>query len=165
MHRRALLALWMLLLLCRPFAANADPATLIVQGLDGAERRVGAAEWAALPHVRLEAKDHGGKDTVFEGVRLRDVLDLAGAPSGKALRGRNLAQYVLAEGADGYRVVYTLAEMDPDFQAGVILIADRRDGQPLDASDGPLRLIAPADKHQARWVRQLVRISVRQAAE
>ncbi len=165
MHRRALMALWGLVLFCRSFAAIADTAALVLQPLDGAERRVGAAEWAALPHVRLEAKDHGGKDTVFEGVSLRDVLDLAGAPAGKALRGRNLAQYVLVEAADGYRVVYTLAEMDPDFQAGVILIADRRDGQPLDATDGPLRIIVPADKHQARWVRQLVRISVRQAAE
>ena len=33
-----------------------------------------------------------------------------------------------------------------------------RDGKPLDAKQGPLRLIVPDESRPARWIRQVVRI-------
>jgi hypothetical protein len=42
----------------------------------------------------------------------------------------------------------------------VVLVADRRDGNPMNQDEGNLRLILPHEKRHARWVRQVVRITV-----
>jgi hypothetical protein len=60
-------------------------------------------------------------------------------------------------------VTFSLAEADPDFGDRHILVADARDGQPLDAATGPLRLIVPQDTRQGRWVRMLTSIRVLRA--
>jgi DMSO/TMAO reductase YedYZ molybdopterin-dependent catalytic subunit len=61
---------------------------------------------------------------------------------------------------DGYRVVFSLPELDPAFSDGRALLADRMDGQPLSAHDGPLRLVLPSEKREARWVRMVERIEM-----
>jgi hypothetical protein len=43
----------------------------------------------------------------------------------------------VAEGTDKYSAVYSLAEVDPAFHGGTVIVADRMDGQPLGAKDGP----------------------------
>ena len=65
--------------------------------------------------------------------------------------------------ADGYRVVFTLPEIDPAFNDRLILLADRRDQQLLSSEEGPLRLIVPGEKRQARWVRQVTTVTIRRA--
>jgi hypothetical protein len=107
--------------------------------------------------------DHDGKESAFEGVALVDVLRLAGVPIGKDLRGDKLTTQVIAEAADGYRAVFALTELDPAFTDRVILLADRRDDQPLSAAEGPLRIVVPGEKRHARWVRQVIALTVRRA--
>jgi hypothetical protein len=65
--------------------------------------------------------------------------------------------------ADGYRVVFALPKIDLAFNDRLILLADRRDQQPLPPEEGPLRLIVPGEKRQARWVRQVTTVTIRQA--
>jgi hypothetical protein len=89
------------------------------------------------------------------------LLAKYGAPLGKDLRGAALANYVLATGADGYRVVYSLAEVDPSFHPGDVIVADTMDGKPLDARTGPFRLVSTEDKRPARGVRNLVSLEVK----
>lgn len=50
-----------------------------------------------------------------------------------------------------------------DAASGAIL-ADTRDGKPLDAHEGPYRIIVPGEKRPGRWVRQVQRIELRFAA-
>jgi hypothetical protein len=64
-----------------------------------------------------------------------------------------MAVGLIASAPDGYRVLFSLTEFDPAFSDRVILLADRRDGQPLDNREGPLRLVVPGDKRHARWIR------------
>jgi DMSO/TMAO reductase YedYZ molybdopterin-dependent catalytic subunit len=94
---------------------------------------------------------------------LADLLEKYAAPLGKELRGAALANYVVATGADGYKVVYSLAEIDPSFHPGDVIIADRMDGKPLDTHTGPFRLVSTEDKRPARGVRNLVAIEVKAA--
>jgi hypothetical protein len=61
---------------------------------------------------------------------------------------------------DGYRVVFSLAELDPGIQDSNVLVADKVDGHALDGKVGPLRLVAPLDKRPARWVRMVQSIRV-----
>jgi DMSO/TMAO reductase YedYZ molybdopterin-dependent catalytic subunit len=57
-------------------------------------------------------------------------------------------------------VVFTLAELDPQFANESVLIADKRDGKPLPERQGPLRLVCASDKEGARSVRMLETIEV-----
>ncbi|MGH7594354.1 MAG: hypothetical protein ACRELE_10965 [Gemmatimonadales bacterium] len=57
----------------------------------------------------------------FAGVAIIDLLRLVGAPSSDSLRGKELADYVLVEARDGYRVVFALAEFDAGFTDRVML--------------------------------------------
>jgi DMSO/TMAO reductase YedYZ molybdopterin-dependent catalytic subunit len=118
---------------------------------------------AALPRREVRTCDHDGTEATFAGVALADLLQLAGVPLGEKLRGSNMALYLLVEAADGYRVVFALPELDPAFTERVVLLADHRDGQPLAATEGPLRLVVPDEKRHARWVRQVGSGTVRRA--
>ena len=91
---------------------------------------------------------------------LDEVLRAAGVKFAKELRGKRLTDYLLVKTADGYRVVFALPELDSSYRDTEILLADSRDGKPLEGSDGRLRLVIPHEKRYARWVRQIVALSI-----
>ena len=137
----------------------APVATVVVGGEVATPLRLDATALRKLPRAAIDADDHG-KRAHFEGAALAEVLRAAGAPLDAQLRGKNLALYVRISAADGYRAVYSLAELDPALHDGVVILADRRDGRALDAKEGPFRVVAPGDKRPARWVRQVVAIDL-----
>ena len=122
-----------------------------------------AADLATLPRQTLRARDHQGRESVFEGVALVELLQRAGVPLGKELRGDRMVTYVVVGAPDGYRVMFALPEIDPAFSDRLILLADRRDQQPLSPGEGPLRRIVPGEKRQARWARQVTSATIRRA--
>jgi DMSO/TMAO reductase YedYZ molybdopterin-dependent catalytic subunit len=69
----------------------------------------------------------------------------------------------VATGSDGYKAVLALAEADPEFHPGEVLVADQMDGKPLDPKTGPFRLVVTEDKRPARSVHSLVSIEVKSA--
>jgi Oxidoreductase molybdopterin binding domain len=123
-----------------------------------------AAALAQRPRRQVEASDHGTAAR-WEGADLQELLAAAGAPLGKALRGPNLTRCVLVSAADGYKVIFALAEFDPEFGNNGALLADRRDGKPLDAKEGPFRLILPREQRAGRWVRQVTTIELRDCGQ
>jgi hypothetical protein len=120
---------------------------------------IDAATLAALPREPVTATAHG-KTLHCEGVPIATLLRAAQAMPIEPLRGARLASYVLVTARDGYRAVYSLAELDPTLGNARVLLVDRCDGKPLDDEAGPLRLIAPGDSRPARWVRQVQSIAV-----
>jgi hypothetical protein len=64
-----------------------------------------ASDLAMLPRRTLQVRDHEGRESVFEGVALVELLQRAGVPLGKDLRGDRIVTYILVGAADGYRVV------------------------------------------------------------
>lgn len=113
------------------------------------------AEFRALPHVTISVHNaHSNSDESYSGVPLASLFAKLNVPLGKNLRGEALTAYVLASGTDGYTVLLSLAEVDPNFHAGQVLVADTRNGQPL-TDDGPFRLIVSDDQRPARWVHNL----------
>jgi len=118
------------------------------------------ADLEKLPPIAIKAKDHGGKERMYGGVALVEVLRQAGVTLGGQLRGGNLAKYVLISAADGYRVVFSLPEIDPEFASQTILLAYAEDNKPLPAGEGPFRLVVPDEKKHARWIRDIVSIKI-----
>ena len=95
----------------------------------------------------------------YRAVSLHCFLEEAGIQFGDALRVPQMASYVIVEGRDGMQVVLSLASLDEPFGGGVYL-ADAVDERPL---GGDYRLIIPGDARPTRWVRQVVRITVKAA--
>jgi DMSO/TMAO reductase YedYZ molybdopterin-dependent catalytic subunit len=143
--------------------ADNDAALLSLKGEVKQELQLTAADLKAIPRVKVTAKDHDGTAREYEGVALQTLLAKAGVPLGSELRGKNMTLFVVAEATDGYRAVFSLAELDADFAGVQVIVADLEDGKPLDAQHGPLRMVVPGDKRQGRWVRLLKNISVQKA--
>ena len=126
--------------------------------------RLAPAELKAMPHTTVTIHNsHTNADETYSGVRVADLLAKMNAPLGGDLRGEALANYVIATGLDGYQAVLALAEVDPSFHPGEVLVADAMDGKPLDVHSGPLRLVVTEDKRPARSVRNLVSIELKSA--
>ena len=144
--------------------ANAQKAILLTIGGEVVQSvKLTADDLARLPHRTVNAKDHNGKATTFEGVELGDMLKLAGVKSGEALRGKELALFLVAEASDVYRAVFALPELDHVFTDRLIIVADKRDGKPLAEKEGPLRLVVPDEKREGRWVRQVISLTIKRA--
>lgn len=146
----------------QPKPATMPATTLTIDVHGGKTLSLTAADLAKLPHEDVKVKDHGGEEATYSGVSVESLLTQAGAPiaPGK-LRGHAMGLTVIARGADGYSAAFGLADFSSEFQAAAPIVADARNGQPLDATTGPFRLIIPGDQRQGRWVRMVVSIHVR----
>lgn len=137
-------------------AATASSLNLI--GTNGEQVSLSATELQNLPRQTVTVHNpHTKADETYQGVALSVLLERIGAPLGAKLRGKALAMYIVAEGTDQYRAIYSLAEADPDFHTGSVIVADRENGQPI-AKDGPFKMVNTEDKRPARWVRNLASI-------
>ena len=140
-------------------APQSGPSSITVSGTNLKSLTLSAADLASMPREKATVPEQDGTQVEYEGVSLREVLKRAGAPIGK-LRGKALSSCVLAKASDGYQVVFTLGEIDPEFGNEQIIIADKRDGKPLFGYQGPFRITVPHDKAGARSVRMLVSIEL-----
>jgi hypothetical protein len=141
--------------------AKAQEVTL--HGPAGQTRIVTAADIAAMPHRSVMlAPEGGGVARRYEGPSLADLAASVGAPRGP-LHGASLADIVVVKGADGYRVAFSLADLDPATRREAIILADRVDGGPLPAKEAPFRLAVEGDLRPARSVRMVADITVEAA--
>jgi DMSO/TMAO reductase YedYZ molybdopterin-dependent catalytic subunit len=139
----------------------ASSAELRIRGEVSAPLVLTVADLKKMPRKTLTVTNpHEKKTETYEGVALEELLRRAGVPQGEQLRGASMATYVLAEAQDGYRVVFSLAELDSGIEDSEVIVADTMDGAPLGAKLGPFRLVAPHEKRPARWVRMLTSITV-----
>jgi hypothetical protein len=142
------------------FGQTPPAAVLAVQGDIATPLSLTADDLAKMPRETVSVPAPDGTKIVYEGVTLLAVLQKAGAPFGKQLRGKVLSSYVLAKAMDGYQVIFTLGELDPDFGNETILVADKRDGKPMGEKQGPFRLVCPNDHEGARSVRMLETLEI-----
>lgn len=134
-----------------------------IAGRDGVAKpavTLNASAFAALPHAKITVENH-----TYEGVPLHEILRRAGQPMGEELRAGLLARYIMASAHDGYRVIFSLPEVDPVFGNNGALVVDMIDGHPLPENRGPLSLVVPGEKRHARWVWGLERIEVMSAPD
>ena len=119
-------------------------------------------DFKAKAHVTITIHNpHSNTDENYSGVPLEKLFTELRAPLGKDLHGAALATYLVAIGSDGYRAVFALAEVDPSFHPGDVIVADAMNGKPLDEESGPFRLVTTEDKRPARCVRNLVSIELK----
>ncbi len=153
----------LLLALTLPVAL-ASAQQLTVQNESGKQTVLARADIEALPRVKITTSATGssttGSSTTFEGVALKAVLERGGVALGETMKGKRMASCLLVEAADGYRVVFALPEIDSAFTDKQVVLAFLKDGKPLDAREGPYRLVVSDEKRMARWVRQVTTLKI-----
>lgn len=147
---------------------SASTATGIGGGLStqfsisGDVLRPGVFDLAALQSLP-EQSVVTGADT-YTGVSFWDLLNsTAGLATDPNVHNDVLGMYVVATGSDGYKAVFSLGELNPNFGNQPNMIAYAINGGPLDTS-GFARVLAPYDVARGRWVSNLVSLEVFHAA-
>jgi hypothetical protein len=145
-------------------AVNSASTTLHISGTGLTPATISIVDFKSLPHKTVNFHNgHTNTDEAYSGVLLTDLLAKCGAPTGMQLHGKPLSDYIVATGSDGYKAVLALAETDPSFHPGDVIVADSMNGKPLDAKEGPFKLIVTEDKRPARSVHNLVSVELRSA--
>jgi DMSO/TMAO reductase YedYZ molybdopterin-dependent catalytic subunit len=149
------------ILACATFVATqgASAQASISVVVQGTTHTVSAASLQKLARDTARMVFHGQPALIYEGVTLAAVLREAGVRS-DSLRGPALATRLVVEASDGYKVVLTLADLDPSLGGRRVLLADRVDGKTLPTDEAPWRLIVVGDQRPSRSARQVVRIRV-----
>jgi hypothetical protein len=146
-------------------AAGAPPAAppvaaspVIVKNRSNTPLTLSAGQIAKLPRATVRA---GSQRLCYQGAPVAELLRAAGIPWGGNCS-RFLTCYVVIEGADGYRVIFSIPEIAPELRHTTVLLADRVDGKPLSSREGPYEIIEEDARQRGRWVRQVVKISIQE---
>jgi DMSO/TMAO reductase YedYZ molybdopterin-dependent catalytic subunit len=121
------------------------------------------ADLQQLPNQTVEATYESGdrmQSHSFTGTRLFAVLEHAGLAVDADERNPLLRRYLIVTAKDGYQIVLSGGELDPNLGNAPMLLTWEQDGQPLSGEDGPARLVVPGDKRGGRYVYGIVRIDV-----
>jgi DMSO/TMAO reductase YedYZ molybdopterin-dependent catalytic subunit len=179
--RAAALALASLLLATLPGLGSAQvtaPSQLTVKGSVEREVVLSMADLRALPVQRIEdvrsvreagaagAANAAGSESVrrYTGCLLRDVLDRAKPVEKRRMDFRK--SVVIVTAADGYRTVFSWAELYLSPIGDGALVVYERDGQPLSTDEGPLAVVSLKDTRPGpRHVKWLSSIELRLLAE
>ncbi|PWV59876.1 molybdopterin-dependent oxidoreductase [Plasticicumulans acidivorans] len=118
----------------------------------------------ALPAVSESVSygtGHGPVSAEFTGASLWSLLQAAGIKVDAAVKNDLISKYVVATGSDGYRAVYSIAELSPQFGGSgtPALVAYTMDGAAL-GSSGFARTTAPGDAAGGRYVSNLASLQV-----
>ena len=159
------------------FASQATPAAppaavseAIVEftGLVTNPGPVAVADLQALGSETVDVTYESGgtpEDHQFTGVRLYDALEHVGLAFDPAARNPLLTAYIVITANDGYQVVLSDGEIDPNFGDAPMLLAWEQDGAPLEGDGGPLRLVVPGDLRGGRYIHGIVSIDARTIEE
>ena len=101
---------------------------------------------------------------IYTGTSLWGLLNGAGIQVDATRKNDVLNKYVLATGADGYKTVFSLGEINPDFgnRASIVAYAETIGGISVALTDdGPFRVTSPGDVKGGRYVSNLVRLDMR----
>lgn len=142
-------------------AASAQSIEKIVISSDkNLSKTVTIAEVKNMPHVEVSRKDRDQRDHRYSGVLLSELLFRSGLAFADSTRKENLTKYIVIEAIDGYEVMFSLAEIDPDISNQLIILADSMDGEELPSNDGTVRVVVPNDKKPARCIKQVTAVKI-----
>lgn len=98
----------------------------------------------------------------YTGVRLWDMLSDAGGITVTNAKNDILSKFVIATGADGYKAVFSLGEIDPNFGNQPVTVAYSDNAAQLGphGGDGLARVVVPGDNAGGRYVSELFNLDV-----
>lgn len=136
--------------------AFAEPVFRIHDGKEWKE--FDSTAWEKLPRAEIKAMARDKTERTYSGVPLAEVLKTIPVPAGDTLRGPELERVVIITAVDGYKVSFSLAELDGSFRKQNVILADSVDGKPLGEFEGKRMLVCGDELRHSRWIRQITRI-------
>jgi hypothetical protein len=114
----------------------------------------------ALPQVTVHVHNaHRNADETYSGPLLSDVLAKAGLVASKETEPLILHSSVIATATDHYFVLYSAAEVEPQFTSSQVIVAVMKSGLP-DTEGGLIQLINTNAARPGRWIHGLSDINV-----
>jgi DMSO/TMAO reductase YedYZ molybdopterin-dependent catalytic subunit len=147
-----------------PVASPAAGEAVQLTGLVETPGSITVADLQALPSQTVDVTfqtGSGEQHHTYTGVLLWDVLNKATLKLDANRKNDQLRKYVVLTAKDGYEVVISLGQIDPNFGNSPYLLAWDEDGQQLSGDDGPVRLVTPGDVKGGRYVYGVIKIEVR----
>jgi DMSO/TMAO reductase YedYZ molybdopterin-dependent catalytic subunit len=158
MKTRVLPVGWMVVVLLTPFClfGQDGASTLSIQG-DIQKPLQWSVESLKTQFAgqAQEIKFTAGMDKSVKagtGVPLLSVIQSAALRTDKAVKHHDLKFIVVVEAHDGYRVLFSLAELLPQGGHAEAWLLWAVDGKPLSGKEAPLRLVVPTDKAADRAI-------------
>jgi hypothetical protein len=151
---------------CGGSDSDSDSAVAIAGAVDrpGASTLTHIQSLPATTQTDTFAAGSTPQTHTYTGTTQWGLLNEAGIQVDATRKNDVLNKYVLATGSDGYKVVFSMGEIDPDFgnRASIVAYAETTAGvSSLLGTDGPFRVTSPGDVKGGRYVSNLVRLDVR----
>lgn len=136
-----------------------DNFKLKISGEAGRSLTLTLKDIAQMPHTTATIAGKDGKQHAYSGVPVSFMLDKVRDTAAKGSHG-NLSKYLLVKCADGYKVLFSFAELDNSFTNKMVILADSMEGNPLPEARGPLRIVVTDEKKPARSCFQVTEMIV-----
>ncbi len=139
---------------------KAMPSTTLTVSVDGKSTTYTFDQLNHMPQHNLKLTNgHTLLPETYTGVSVADLLAKSGLSLENGGASRVYHSYVRAEGTDHYTVIFSAGELEPGLRETDSIIALSLEGKPL-GDDGAFRIIVGGEKKPARWVRNLVSLTV-----
>ena len=143
-----------------PAHAPVPPSRSIALSFEGKSISLSLTDLANMPQTTVHVHNaHANADETYSGPLLSEVLAKIGLHSTAETHSLILHSTIVATGTDHYYVLYSGAEVQPDFSTGQVIVAVMKSGLP-DQDGGLIQLINTTDAKPARWVHGLSNLSV-----
>jgi hypothetical protein len=117
-----------------------------------------------LPQVTVHVHNaHRNADETYSGPLLADVLGRVGLKASRETEPLILHSSLVATGTDHYFVLYSVAEVEPSFSTGQVIVAVMKSGLP-NTEGGLIQLVNTVDAKPARWLHGLSDLNVMSVA-
>lgn len=139
----------------------APPSSAVVLEFQGNSMSLSVTDLINLPQVTVQVHNahRGGIPETYSGPLLSDVLSRIGFKATHQTQPMILHSAIIATGTDHYYVLYSAAEVEPNYSLSKVIVAVMKNGLP-DSEGGNIELINTDGARPARWVHGLMGLSV-----
>ena len=140
--------------------ADAEQSTTLSVSINGTSWQLSRQDLHAMPQTSVTVHNvHRDRDETYSGVAVSDLLARCGLPFTKDSEKVIYHSYLRAKGTDGYFVIFSGSEIESAVHKGNVIVAVQQDGEDL-KTEGQFKLVATEDKRPARWVRNLLALTL-----
>jgi hypothetical protein len=140
------------------------PSKSVTVTFEGKTSTLAVDDLLNLPQVTVHVHNaHRNTEETYSGPLLADVLARVGLKASRETEALILHSSLIATGTDHYFVLYSVAEVEPSFSTGHVILAVMKSGLP-NTEGGVIELVNTVDAKPARWVHGLANLNVMSVA-